>query len=74
MKVVAELDWTPGVETEPLPNLRIKSILLALMASFGLFACYLYLNLSDQKNGWFVLLKFTLTLHHRRRSQRWKKR
>jgi TonB family protein len=53
MKVVAELDWTPGVETEPLPNLRIKSFALAMLVSFGLF-CLLPLSEFVRTEEWVV--------------------
>lgn len=53
MKDMAELDWTPGVETEPLPNLRAKSISLALLASFGLF-CLLPLSELVRPEEWIV--------------------
>ena len=53
MKVVAELDWTPGVETEPLPNLRIKSFALAMLVSFGLF-CLLPLSEFVRPEEWVV--------------------
>ena len=37
MKEGLDIEWTPGVETEPLPNLRVKSMGLAALVSFGLF-------------------------------------
>ena len=53
MKEIAELDWTPGVESEPLPNLRLKSIALAVLASFGLF-CLLPLSEFVRPEEWIV--------------------
>ncbi len=53
MKGVTELDWTPGLETEPLPNLRARSVILALLASFGLF-CLLPLSEFVRPDEWVV--------------------
>ncbi len=53
MKEVAELDWTPGVETEPLPHLRTKSIGLSILVSFGLF-CLLPLSEFVRPEEWTV--------------------
>ena len=53
MKEIAELDWTPGVESESLPNLRFKSIALAVLVSFGLF-CLLPLSEFVRPEEWVV--------------------
>ena len=53
MKETGELDWTPGVETEPLPNLRIKSLFLSVLASLGLF-CLLPLSEFVRPEEWVV--------------------
>jgi TonB family protein len=53
MKEIAELDWTPGVESEPLPNLRLKSVALAVLSSFGLF-CLLPLSEFVRPEEWIV--------------------
>ncbi len=53
MKELTELDWTPGVETEVLPNLRAKSLALAALSSFGLF-CLLPLSEFVRPDEWVV--------------------
>ncbi len=53
MRESGNLDWTPGVETEPLPNLRVKSLGLALLTSFGLF-CLLPLSEFIRPEEWIV--------------------
>ena len=53
MKEGMEIEWTPGVETEPLPHLRTKSLLLAALVSFGLF-CLLPLSEFVRPDEWVV--------------------
>lgn len=53
MKQTTEIDWTPGVETEPLPYLRAQSLTLALLVSFGLF-CLLPLSEFARPDEWIV--------------------
>ena len=53
MKNAEEIQWIPGVETEPLPHLRTKSLLLAALVSFGLF-CMLPLSEFVRPNEWVV--------------------
>lgn len=53
MSKASEIEWTPGVETEPLPHLRIKSIGLAILVSFGLF-CLLPLSEFVRPDEWIV--------------------
>ena len=53
MKDGLDIEWTPGVETEPLPNLRIKSLGLAGLVSFGLF-CLLPLSEFVRPDEWIV--------------------
>ena len=53
MKDGLDIEWTPGVETEPLPNLRIKSLGLAALVSFGLF-CLLPLSEFVRPDEWIV--------------------
>jgi len=53
MKNVQEIDWVPGVETEPLPHLRTQSLLLAGLVSFGLF-CLLPLSEFVRPDEWIV--------------------
>ena len=53
MKDGVDIEWTPGVETEPLSNLRIKSLGLAALVSFGLF-CLLPLSEFVRPDEWIV--------------------
>ena len=53
MKEGLDIEWTPGVETEPLPNLRVKSMGLAALVSFGLF-CLLPLSEFVRPDEWIV--------------------
>ena len=53
MKEGIDIEWTPGVETEPLPHLRTKSLLLAALVSFGLF-CLLPLSEFVRPDEWVV--------------------
>jgi len=53
MKEGLDIEWTPGVETEPLPNLRLKSMGLAALVSFGLF-CLLPLSEFVRPDEWIV--------------------
>ena len=53
MKEGMEIEWTPGVETEPLPHLRMKSLLLGALVSFGLF-CLLSLSEFVRPDEWVV--------------------
>jgi len=53
MKEGIEIEWTPGVETEPLPHIRTKSLLLAALVSFGLF-CLLPLSEFVRPDEWIV--------------------
>jgi len=53
MKNAEEIQWIPGVETEPLPHLRTKSLLLAALVSFGLF-CMLPLSEFVRPDEWVV--------------------
>src|SRR6056300_1694836 len=53
MKNAEEIQWIPGVETEPLPHLRTKSLLLAALVSFGLF-CMLPLSVFVRPDEWVV--------------------
>ncbi len=53
MKQASEIDWTPGVETEFFPHLRLKSLGLAGLVSFGLF-CLLPLSEFVRPDEWVV--------------------
>ena len=53
MKEGIDIEWTPGVETEPLPHLRTKSLFLAALVSFGLF-CMLPLSEFVRPDEWVV--------------------
>ena len=74
MKEGMEIEWTPGVETEPLPHLRAKSLLLGALVSFGLF-CLLPLSEFVRPDEWVVrpveVPTYSPPLHLRRK---WRKK
>jgi len=53
MNNTQEIDWIPGVENEPLPHLRTKSLFFAVLVSFGLF-CLLPLSEFVRPDEWIV--------------------
>ncbi len=53
MNQAGEVDWTPGLETEQLPHLHVKSFVLSVLVSFGLF-CLLPLSEFVRPDEWIV--------------------